>query len=127
MVTFGANRGSNKAGMVDDPAHYRWSSYRANALGQAEPLVTPHGIYTALGSDEGARSEHYRALFRTQIYNDPINDIRLALRQSQPLGGTRFADTIERVTGQRLEVKARGRPRKVKPDEVVGQWMGASQ
>ena len=86
MVTFGANRGSNKAGMVDDPAHYRWSSYRANALGQAEPLVTPHGIYTALGSDEGPRSEHYRALFRTQIYNDPINDIRLALR-SKPTAG----------------------------------------
>lgn len=25
-----------RAAMVDDPAHYRWSSYRANALGQAD-------------------------------------------------------------------------------------------
>ena len=88
--------------------------------------MTAHAIYSALGGDEGARSEHYRALFCTQIYNGPINDIRLALQQSQPLGGTRFADTIKRMTGQRREVKARGRPRKVKQDEVVGQLLGAS-
>ena len=27
-----------RAGMVDDPARYRWSSYRANGLGQADVL-----------------------------------------------------------------------------------------
>lgn len=27
-----------RAAMVDDPAHYRWTSYRANALGQADAL-----------------------------------------------------------------------------------------
>jgi putative transposase len=106
-----------RARMVDDPAHYRWSSYRGNALGQADPLLTPHAIYAALGSDEAARSKQYRALFRTQIDNDPINDIRLALQQSQPLGDSRFADTIERMTGQRREVRARGRPRKVEPEQ----------
>ena len=26
-----------RAAMVDDPAHYRWSSYRHNALGQPDP------------------------------------------------------------------------------------------
>lgn len=31
-----------RAGMVADPARYRWSSYRANALGEADTLVTPH-------------------------------------------------------------------------------------
>ena len=25
-----------RAAMVDDPAYYRWASYRANGLGQAE-------------------------------------------------------------------------------------------
>ena len=43
----------------------------------------------------------------------PLNDIRLALQQSQPLGNSRFADKIEQMTEQRREVKARGRPRTV--------------
>jgi putative transposase len=102
-----------RAGMVDDPAHYRWSSYRCNALGQPEPLVTPHAIYTAFGGDASTRGERYRALFRTQSDHDPIGDIRLALQQSQPLGNSRFADTIEQMTGQRREVRPRGRPPKV--------------
>jgi len=29
---------------VDDPAHYRWSSYRHNALGQPDPRITPHPL-----------------------------------------------------------------------------------
>lgn len=36
------------AAMVDDPAHYRWTSYRMNALAQASPLITPHTLYSAL-------------------------------------------------------------------------------
>ncbi len=30
-----------RAAMVDDLAHYRWSSYRANALGRADARLTP--------------------------------------------------------------------------------------
>ena len=108
-----------RAAIVDDPAHYRWSSYRANALGQADPLITPHEIFIALGADETTRTEHYRALFSTRIDSDPIHDIRLALQQSQPLGDARFAETIERMTGQRREVKARGRPRTIQVAGVV--------
>jgi putative transposase len=40
----------------------------------------------------------------------------LALSQSQPLGNARFMDTIERMTGQRREVKPRGRPRAQKSE-----------
>jgi putative transposase len=101
-----------RAAMVDDPAHYRWSSYRANGLGQPDPLLTPHPLYVELGRDEAARLAIYRALFRTELDADAISDIRLALNQGQPLGGSRFIESIERVTGQRREVRPRGRPRK---------------
>ena len=43
------------AALVDDPAHYRWSSYPANALGQRDPLITPYPLYTALAADEASR------------------------------------------------------------------------
>lgn len=101
-----------RAAMVDDPAHYRWSSYRANGLGQADLLLRPHAVYAALGNGEGERLVAYRALFRPELDADAIGDIRLALNQGQPLGNSRFLDSIEKATGQRCEIRPRGRPRK---------------
>ena len=72
--------------MVDDPAHYRWTSYRHNALGQANPYLTPHGLYRGMGRDATERPAAYRELFRAQLDGTAIDDIRLALNQSQPLG-----------------------------------------
>ncbi|MGB5198680.1 MAG: transposase [Sedimenticolaceae bacterium] len=108
-----------RAGMVDDPAHYPWSSYRANGLGQNDPLLSPHDVYLQLGQEAAARREAYRALFRPKLDSDAIGDIRLALDQGQPLGNARFIDSIERATGMRREPRARGRPRKaVKSDDA---------
>ena len=101
-----------RAGMVNDPANYRWSSYRANGLGQADPLVNPHLLYTSLAPNDQHRQAAYRALFDTELDQTAISDIRLALNQSQPLGDTRFYSEIERVTGVRRESKPRGRPRR---------------
>lgn len=53
-----------RAGLVRDPAEYRRSSYRANALGEADALVTPHAVYCALGRNPAERRAAYRAGFR---------------------------------------------------------------
>ena len=53
-----------RANLVERPEHYRWSSFRANALGQCDTLLTPHGRYCALGRDAESRQTAYRALFR---------------------------------------------------------------
>src|SRR5271165_2380902 len=53
-----------RAAMVEDPAHYRWSSYRANGLGQADIRLSPHPIYLALCASDKARLAAYRGLFR---------------------------------------------------------------
>lgn len=101
-----------RAAMVDDPAHYRWSSYRANGLGQADSLLTPHPVYSALGGTEPQRLAAYRALFRPELDDDAISDIRMALDQGQALGDSRFLADIEWATGERREARPRGRPRK---------------
>lgn len=88
-----------RANMVDDPAHYRWSSYRANGLGQADSLLTPHSVYADLGRSEAERLASYRALFRPERDAEAIGNIRMALDQGQPLGNSRFIDNIERATG----------------------------
>ena len=102
-----------RAAMVDDPAHYRWTSYRANALGVADARLTPHPVYLALGGSDRQRLSAYRALFRTELDAEAIADIRLALNQNQVLGGARFHRKIEKATGERREARPRGRPRTV--------------
>ena len=52
-----------RAGLARDPADFRWSSHRANALGQADPLLTPHPTYLALGRGGAERCAAYRAGF----------------------------------------------------------------
>lgn len=49
-----------RAGLARDPADYRWSSHRANALGEADPLLTPHALYCALGRGAAERCAAYR-------------------------------------------------------------------
>jgi putative transposase len=100
-----------RAAMVDEPAHYRWTSYRGNALGQPDPRLTPHPVYQALGASEKTRQAAYRALFRAQLDQAAIDDIRLALNQNQPLGSERFYKRIEKLTGERRQARPRGRPR----------------
>ena len=90
---------------MDDPAHYRWSSYRSNALGKADARLTPHALYWALGRTDKDRQTAYRAPFLSHLDRDAIDDIRLALNQSQPLGNERFYVKIEKATGVRREAK----------------------
>jgi putative transposase len=73
-----------RAGMVDDQAHYRWSSYRANGLGQADALLTRHEVYLGLGEIEEDRLATCRDLFRPERDVAAISDIRMAFSQGQP-------------------------------------------
>lgn len=109
-----------RAAICQDPADYRWSSYRANALGESQPWLTPHPLYATLGPDEASRLAAYRALFDLVLPEKTVADIRLALNQTQPLGNSRFLDAIEQATGQRREPKPRGRPRKPAGGGIAG-------
>ena len=55
-----------RARVVAQPGEYRWSSFRANALGQDDALITPHPLYYALGRSAALRQAAYRALFPQQ-------------------------------------------------------------
>jgi putative transposase len=99
-----------RAGIVSDPALYRWTSYRANALGHHDVMLTAHSVYLALGTSAGERQSAYRAIFREEVDAELLDDIRLALNQNQPLGNQRFRATIESVTGTKCQPRPRGRP-----------------
>ncbi|MGH8673641.1 MAG: transposase [Burkholderiales bacterium] len=48
-----------RAQIVTRPGDYRWSSYRSNALGHDDPVVTPHALYYALGRSADLRRRAY--------------------------------------------------------------------
>ena len=52
-----------RAGLAAHPGGYPWSSYRANALGEDDALVTPHPHYCSLGRSPDERRAAYAALF----------------------------------------------------------------
>jgi putative transposase len=97
-----------RAGMVSDPADYPWSSYRANGLGQAIRLWTPHPIYSSLGANPSDRSAAYRALFAGQLDHRMIDRIRQATNQGMALGNDKFKEDVERLTQRRTRPLKRG-------------------
>jgi putative transposase len=75
-----------RACMVDAPSDYPWSSYRSNALGQQNDLLTPHSLYTRLGADPGARQAAYRHLFSEALADETLDQLRQAGKGNRPLG-----------------------------------------
>lgn len=67
----------SNAMMVLDPAHYEWSSYRANALGVADPLVTPHPTFLSLGTDEASARAAYQQLCRIPLSENDLRELRV--------------------------------------------------
>ncbi|MBI4194887.1 MAG: transposase [Betaproteobacteria bacterium] len=99
-----------RARMVADPADYRWSSYRAHALGLPDKLVVAHEQYERLGETDGERQSAYRALFRSELALTELNEIRDTVNCGWPLGGERFRDEIERALARTARPPKRGRP-----------------
>jgi len=106
-----------RAGMVEHPAEYRWSSYQANAQGKADALVQPHELYLGLGKSAAARQAAYRELFRYELEPGLVDEIRKATNGNYALGDARFAGQIAQALGRRVQPGKAGRPRKpVEPE-----------
>ena len=74
-----------RAGVVRYPGNYRWSSYRCNAEGRADALVTPHELYQRLGTTPVVRRQAYLGLFGEQMGEVAIARIRSAINAERTL------------------------------------------
>jgi putative transposase len=101
-----------RANMTKTPAQYRWSSYRANAQGKDDTLITPHALYLSLGRTKASRMEAYKALFKAHIDEEDLKQIRAAWQTGTPLGNAQFKGKIERKLKSKVGHDRRGRPSK---------------
>lgn len=99
-----------RAKMVRHPQHYRWSSYRTNAEGKEDALITPHEMYQRLGRSADSRLEAYRALFKAHVDDDELNQIRSATNGNYVFGSERFQEQIGEMLGRRVVKGNPGRP-----------------
>ena len=98
-----------RAGMVEDPGAYPWSSYRSHGLGERDELIRDHELYLALGTKVPERQCAYRALFRSQMDDEALTQIRKATNRELVLGNERFRRKIEEALGRRVAPQKRGR------------------
>ncbi len=108
-----------RAAMVAHPGEYRWSSYGANAQGDASALIRPHPVYAGLGLTDEERRAAYRELFRYELDPGLVDEIRQVTQGGLVLGSDHFAEQVAALAGRRTRRGKAGRPCKAPEVEFV--------
>ena len=101
-----------RAGMVDHPSGYLWSSYAVNSGMRSDPLTSCHPEYLALAADASQRHAAYRGLFEQRLPPQLLKEIRDATNGGYPLASQVFKRTVLEPQGYRTEPGQAGRPAK---------------
>lgn len=101
--------------MSEHPSNYPWSSVNFNAEGKTGlnyDWLTPHEEYLRLGLTEPDRQAAYLALFKHEISNTDLAQIRENTHKEWALGSQRFNQAIELLAKRQASSKGVGRPKK---------------
>jgi putative transposase len=90
-----------RAGMVEKPEDYPWSSYRANAFGEECTFLARNPLL-----------ETCTGTFATSPSQAVFESIRRATVGNYVLGDTNYLKEIERLLGYRIYPRKPGRPRR---------------
>ena len=107
-----------RAGMVNHPGDYPWSSYRVNAQGEQSELIESQDLYIKLAGNELNRQSAYRELFRHTLEPGLVDQIRQSTNGNVVLGNDLFSKEISRLLGKRVTHGKPGRPANVMVNEV---------
>lgn len=95
-----------EAQLVAEPWHYPWSSCRAYALGEADPLLSVNPCYEELAAEPGRRQQLWRAFLED---DDPREEV---VQQAEwAVGDDDFRQRWQAQRGRPTQ-RRRGRPRK---------------
>lgn len=101
-----------RAGMVNHPSEYPWSSYHYNALGVANTLITPRQEYERMGNTAEECQKNYQVLFESPLDKEILMNIRDAANKSWVLGDTKFKESVAQQLARRVTPIAKGGDRK---------------
>jgi putative transposase len=99
-----------RAGIVDDPAHHPWSSYRHLIGLRVDKLLTPHALFWDLGNTPFAREAAYAELVRAGMSTEQQLALTRSVLTGWALGSEGFVRGMSQSTQRRLAPGKPGRP-----------------
>lgn len=100
-----------RAGIVRDPAEYRWSSHRHYVGRETRTGLTPHGEFLRLGASPGERHRAYRELVDDLLAAPELKAIREHVNRNRVLGRSAFQASIRAIVDRPVAMASAGRPR----------------
>ncbi len=101
-----------RAGMVDDPAQYHWSSCSTKVHCTPGAWLDLDPFYLSLGNSAGKRAKKYALWLQEPIPESELELIRDATQQGRLTANDNFIRQMADTVGRCLEVRKPGRPRK---------------
>jgi putative transposase len=102
-----------RAGIVSDPADYRWSSYPGRMGLTSDPLLDDFPEWAELGASEASRRTAWRRRVAARPKRGALEAIRAAGVSGRPLGSEEWCTaTAARIGLPDWPPRPRGRPRK---------------
>ena len=99
-----------RAGMVGQPADYKWSSHR-HCIGQgSDKLVTTHALFWGLGNTPFAREAAYAELVQAGLVQSDKEQLTQSALSGWALGSANFVQALQQSTNRRLQPGKAGRP-----------------
>lgn len=103
-----------RAGIVEHPSQYRWSSYHHNALGKTDALIQVHERYHTLGNNMQVCQKHYSELFRHSLQQEVLSELRATANKCRVFGSCQFKRIVSLRLARAIEAGSHGGDRKSK-------------
>lgn len=84
-----------RAGIVERPEKYEWSSYRAHAWGEPDSILQLHPLIAMLGSTATERQLSYRMMCDSDFSEDELHRLRDAAHFGDAIGGPEFVANVD--------------------------------
>ncbi len=100
-----------RAGMVQQPIDYPWSSHTHYMGTRSNRILTPHPLYWALGNTPFAREAAYGELVHRGITQPDATALTESALRGWALGEPDYVADLQRRTDRRVSKARAGRPR----------------
>lgn len=100
-----------RAGIVDDPGKYKWSSYKYKIGIEGLNWLDSDPCYEDLGQVRKEREKRYEDWVKASIPDGEWEMIRKSIHRGQLTGSARFVEEVAKKIGRRVEFRGQGRPK----------------
>lgn len=102
-----------RAGVVENPAEYRWSSCSIRAFGKKNSLVDLDPYYIELGKTPQERAKAYKQWLKSFIAEEEWKYIKEGVEKSTPIASLDFINVLSAILNRSIIVRPQGRPKRL--------------